>query len=201
MLFKELAKQFVLLVGVSLAITVLCSADEHSSSQLPVVDLTGRQVDPLRATDAKAIVLLFIRTDCPISNRYAPEVRRLHDKFAQSGVTFWLVYADPSESAEIISQHIKEYRYTVDALRDPQHALVRTTGVQVTPEAAVFMPAGNGPRMVYRGRIDDLFVALGKTRTAPTTHDLEAVLESILKGEPITVKTTSAIGCFISDLR
>ena len=200
LLITKLTKRFGLLVGVSLA-TVFCFADAQSSRQLPLVDLAGRQIDPLQNTNAKAIVFLFIRTDCPISNRYAPEVRRLYDKFAPSGVTFWLVYPDPSESVEIIGRHINEYRYSLDALRDPQHAFVKATGVQVTPEAAVFMPGGSGPRMVYRGRIDDRYVALGKTRPAPTTHDLERILESILKGEPITVKTTPATGCFISDLQ
>jgi len=194
-------KRNVLLVGAILLVAIVCSAGERPSRQARIADLTGREVDPLRATDAKAIVLLFIRTDCPISNRYAPEVRRLQDKFAPKGVTFWLVYPDPSESVEVISQHIKEYRYSLDALRDTQHALVRTTGVQVTPEAAVFVPERGGPRMVYRGRIDDRYVAFGKERPAPSTHDLERVLDSILKGEPITIKTTLAIGCFISDLR
>lgn len=201
MLVKEFAKRFVLSIGAGLAIAIVCPSAEHLARQLPAVDLTGRQVDPLRAADAKAIVLIFIRTDCPISNRYAPEVRRLHNKFALSGVTFWLVYPDPSESVENISQHIREYRYNLNALRDLQHALVRATGVQVTPEAAVYKPGSSGPRMVYRGRIDDRYVALGKTRPAPSTRDLDRVLESILKGEPITVKTTPAIGCFIADLR
>ena len=30
-------------------------------------------------------VLIFISTDCPISNRYAPEIKRLHDEFAPKG--------------------------------------------------------------------------------------------------------------------
>jgi len=201
LLIKKSAKLFILLVAVGLAVNFVCSAEEHSSSQLHVFDLAGRQVDPLQATGAKAIVFLFIRTDCPISNRYAPEVRRLHDRFAPSGVTFWLVYPDASESVKFITKHIREFRYSLDALRDTQHALVTLTGVNVTPEAAVFIPEISGPRMVYRGRIDDSYVTLGKTRPAPSTHDLEQVLDSILKGEPITAKTTPAIGCFISDLR
>jgi hypothetical protein len=165
---------------------------------LQLFDLTGRQVEPLRATDAKAIIFVFIRSDCPISNRYAPEITRLYNKFASSGVTFWLVYPDPDESVETIRQHIREYDYRLSVLRDPQHTLVKKTGVRVTPEAAVFLPAG---RMVYRGRIDDRYVAFGRARPAPTTRDLERILEAILAGEPITTKTTTAIGCFISDLR
>ena len=190
--------RFPLSVAAILLVAVVVCADEPAATDLRLPDLDGRQIEPLRAKDAKAIVFIFIRTDCPLSNRYAPEVRRLHDKFAKSGVRFWLVYPDPGESGEIIRNHIKEYEYRLSALRDPEHKLVKITGAQVTPEAAVFLPGG---RLVYRGRIDDRYVALGKARPGPTTRDLEQVLEAILEGKKVTNKTTAAIGCFIPDLR
>ena len=190
--------RFPLSVAAILLVAVVLCADEPAANDLRLPDLDGRQIEPLRAKAAKAIVFIFIRTDCPLSNRYAPEVRRLHDKFAKSAVRFWLVYPDPSESGEMIRNHIKEYGYRLSALRDPEHKLVKMTGAQVTPEAAVFLPGG---RMVYRGRIDDRYVALGKARPAPTTRDLEQVLEAILEGKQVTIKTTAAIGCFIPDLR
>ena len=191
-------KRFPPSVAAILLVAVVVCADEPTVNDLRLPDLDGRQVAPLLAKDAKAIVFIFIRTDCPLSNRYAPEVRRLDNKFAKSGVRFWLVYPDPGESGEIIRNHIKEYEYRLKALRDPEHKLVKMTGAQVTPEAAVFSPGG---RMIYRGRIDDRYVALGKARPAPTTRDLEQVLEAILEGKQVTNKTTAAIGCFIPDLR
>ena len=190
--------RFSLSVAAILLGAVVVFADEPAATGLQLLDLDGRQIEPLRAKDAKAIVFIFIRTDCPISNRYAPELRRLHEKFAKSGVRFWLVYPDPGETSVIIRNHMKEYEYRLSALRDPEHKLVKMTGAQVTPEAAVFAPGG---RMVYRGRIDDRYVAFGKARPAPTTRDLEQVLEAMLKGKQITNKTTAAIGCFIPDLR
>jgi len=185
------------IAAILLAGFVVC-ADEPSMSDLKLPDLDGRQVEPLRAQNAKAIVFIFFRTDCPISNRYAPEVRRLYEKFAKTGIRFWLVYPDADETGVMIRKHIKEYEYRLSALRDPQHRLVKMTGAQVTPEAAVFSADG---RMVYRGRIDDRYVAFGKVRPAPTTRDLEQALEAILEGKQVTNKTTVAIGCFIPDLK
>jgi len=198
MLASGWTKQFASSMGGILLAAVVVCGDRASSAQLQLSDLAGRQVEPFQSPGAKAIVFLFIRTDCPISNRYAPEVRRLYEKFAARGVTFYLVYPDPDESVDTIRQHLKEYQYHLGVLRDPRHTLVKLTGVQVTPEAAVFV---SGRRMVYRGRIDDRYVAFGKTRAAPTTHDLEQVLEAILAGKPVRSKTTTAIGCFIPDLR
>ena len=48
-------------------------------SQGHVLDLEGRRFDPLEATQSKATVYLFTRSDCPISNRYAPEIHRLYE--------------------------------------------------------------------------------------------------------------------------
>jgi hypothetical protein len=74
------------------------------------------------------------------------------------------------------------------------------TGVRVTPEVAVFVPYTSGARMVYRGRIDDKYVDLGKERPQPTTHDLERVLMAIVEGKHVAPTMTRAVGCFISDL-
>lgn len=160
------------------------------------LDLDGRPVHPLQDATARATVLIFVQTDCPISNRYAPEVKRLHDRFSSQNVAFHLIYPDPTQTAEMIRSHLQHYRYPCAAIRDPYHILVARAGVTVTPEAAVFV----GNELVYRGRIDDRFIDLGKARIVPAQRDLESVLERVIKGETIQFQTTVAIGCYIPDL-
>ncbi len=162
-----------------------------------VLDLAGRPADPLAHVGAAPTVLVFTRTDCPISNRYAPELRRLHDRFTRGGAAFWLVYVDGAETVEAIERHRRAFGLGFDALRDPDHALVRLAGATVTPEAAVFVGGAAGPRMVYRGRIDDRVVDLGRTRVAPTQRDLAEVLDTLAKGGTVSPRTTTAVGCFI----
>lgn len=164
------------------------------SGQVTTFDIKGRLVNPFEDTKAKAIVFFFVRNDCPISNRYAPEIQRLAARYGSEGIVFWLVYPEASASAEEIEQHRKDFHLSLQALRDPQHALVRMARVKVTPEAAVFLPDG---RELYRGRIDDRYVDFGKERPAPTTHDLDEVLKSVIGGKPITDSFTRAIGCYI----
>ena len=161
---------------------------------LPTAD--GKRVDPFHHGSAKAVVFVFTRSDCPISNRYAPEIERLYDKFRGDSVDFWLVYIDRTESAEAILKHTEEYGYHFGALLDRGHELVKIAKPAVTPEVAVY----TGGQMVYRGRIDDRYVAFGKARQAAVHHDLEDVLDAIVAGHPVTPATTRAIGCFIEDL-
>jgi peroxiredoxin len=191
----------ILAVGALICLAaVLSRAQQTDFAQIKLSDLAGKQVQSLQKSDAKAIVFLFIQTECPLSNRYAPEIKRLYEKYNSGGVTFWLVYPDKDDSAEKIQKHLAEYDYKIGVLRDVGHKLVKATGVSVTPEAAVFVPSNDGMQMIYRGRIDDRTAAFGKTRPAATTHDLDEVLEMIVSGKPLTNKTTLAIGCSISDL-
>jgi peroxiredoxin len=164
------------------------------SPDVVALDMNDRIVNPFDQKKAKAIVFLFVRTDCPISNRYAPEIEKLAAHYAAEGIVFWLIYPDASTSVKDIEQHRTDYHLSLQALRDPRHALVKLTNVNVTPEAAVFLPDGHE---VYRGRIDDRYVDFGKERPAPTTHDLDQVLRSVIGGRTIANSTSRAIGCYI----
>lgn len=141
-------------------------------------------------------VLVFVRVDCPISNRYAPEIRRISQRYADS-VAWWLVYPNPRLSAAEISDHMQEYGYPGRPFHDRDQALVEFTGATITPEAAVY---DGENQLVYCGRIDDLYVELGKRRPKPTQHDLEDAIQATLSGEPVTSKRQAAVGCYIKDL-
>ena len=169
-----------------------------SSEKLELLDLEGRTVDPLKNSDALATVFLFARVDCPVSNRYAPEVQRLYKQFQPHKVDFCLVYPDPDQTADRIRQHMKEYGYPFRALRDPQHQLVAKTGAKITPEAAILLSNGN---VAYCGRIDDWYADFGKARAAPTRRDLEVALKAVVSGRTAPPPSGDPVGCFISDLK
>ena len=159
-------------------------------------DLTGKNVDPFREASGKAVVLVFLRTDCPISNRYAPTIQQLSARYSGQAA-FWLVYPDKKTSAAAIRKHLQDYGYKLPALRDSQRILVGRSRVQVTPEVAVFDARG---RLVYHGRIDNWYEDFGRSRLAPTTHDLDDAIRSTLSGQP-PAAVTKAVGCYISDLQ
>jgi thiol-disulfide isomerase/thioredoxin len=144
--------------------------------------------------DAVAVVLLFVGHDCPISNGYAPEVGRVCKEYTPKRVAFCVVYADADLTRDAARKHAEEYGYTCPAVLDPEMKLARMVGATVKPEAAVLSPAGE---LVYRGRIDDLYPAVGKKRPRPTTRDLRDALDAVLAGKPVPVARTKAVGCDI----
>jgi len=171
--------------------------------RVTVTDLDGHSVQPLARLDstARGVVFVFTRSDCPIANRYAPELERLRSRATAAAIEFWLVFVDPGESVDVIRAHLQAYRYTGRALRDPGHDLVRATGVTIAPEAAAFVRDRAAPRLVYRGRIDDRYRDAGRMRPAATTHDLESVIDDIGKARVPALRETPAVGCVIADLR
>ena|SRR5688572_12369310 len=183
-------------IAAAIALAVL-SVPALTAADVRVRDLDDQLVDPFKApAGTKAVAFLFVSVDCPISNRYAPEVQRLYARFAAEGIAFSLVYPNPVEPSAAIRRHIKDYSYPMRALRDPRHELVKIAGATITPEAAVFDPSG---RLLYRGRIDDRYVSLGLERPVATRQDLGEALSDIIAGKPPRQATTQAVGCFIAD--
>lgn len=164
-----------------------------------LLDLDDRPVSPrsLARVAGSAAVFVFTRTDCSISNRYAPEMRRLADAFSASGVRFALVFPDPDATGDEIRRHLSEFGYDLLALRDPDHAFAAATGAVTTPEAVVLDATG---RLLYRGRIDDRWESFGQLRAEPTRRDLEEVLSELAAGGRPSFRATRAVGCRIEDL-
>ena len=175
------------------ATLAVCSTLAFGQSAL---DLDGRATNPLSAGPAKVTVLVFLRTDCPVSSRYAPAIRKIANRYAVSA-RFWLVYPDKSETSQSIHKYLADYGYNLPALRDPEHVLVKQGRVQITPEVAVFDSRGH---LVYDGRIDDWYVTLGQSRSAPTTHELEDAIHAAATGKTAAKSEVRGVGCYISDL-
>lgn len=186
-------------LAVALAL-LLGSACQRSAPPAPrpvFWDAAGRRIDASEIASLfteEVNVLLFSRSDCPITNRYAPTLRALHESFAPRGVQFYLVYPDHDASDAAIHQHLAEFALPGTYLRDPGHALVDFCGATITPEAAVYTRGG---KRLYLGRIDDRFVSFGKERLQASAHDLEEAIAAALAGEPVTTSKTQAVGCRI----
>jgi hypothetical protein len=167
-----------------------------SFGQQGVFDLDGHSASPLQSDSGKVVVMIFVRRDCPISGRYAPTIQRIGTEHRKN-VRFVLVFPDRSDSAGEIRKYLRDFHYSIPALRDPAHVLVKRAHAQFTPEAAVFDTKGS---LVYDGRIDDLYVSFGRARPAPTTHELEDAIEAALAGRSATKTEVAGIGCYISDV-
>jgi len=165
-----------------------------SQPDFSLADTSGKSHISADLRQFKATVFLFVATDCPNSNTYAPIVAKLYRDYSPRGVAFYNVYSDPSETADTVRKHDTEYRVPFPALLDPHQTLARQTGARSTPEAVILGPEG---QELYRGRVDDRFVDFGKTRFHPTEDDLREALDAILQSKPVPHPVTKVLGCAI----
>jgi hypothetical protein len=114
-----------------------------------------------------------------------------------------LIYEDVETAHNAVSMrqqvraHLEEFKYTgIPAAIDGDRAAATVAKATITPTAVV---VDRGGAIRYRGRIDNLYAALGKTRQQVTSHDLRDALDAVLAGRPVPHPETESIGCFITD--
>ncbi len=163
--------------------------------------LDGKPLPELAPANTRAVVLFFVATDCPISNRTFPEMTRLREEFTPRGVRFYYVYPNPTDHPTDIAQHQQAFDRAGDPIQDPTAALAHLTHAIVTPEIAILIPSPTGWRAAYTGRIDNRFVRLGLERPAATEHFAEAAIAAILADKPPTPASGTPVGCAIMNPR
>jgi hypothetical protein len=168
---------------------------QAGQQQAALIDLEGISHGTLaHPADGRWTSLFFVATDCPVSNRYAPEIKRICASYAPAGLQCLLVYTDPHFTAGQIRAHAREFGYTLPVIFDAERKLLAQVGATVTPEVALVAP---GASLAYRGRIDDLQVEFGLARHSATEHDLRNALDDLVAGRPVRKPRTLAVGCYI----
>jgi thiol-disulfide isomerase/thioredoxin len=186
------------LQSIALALFSALATNAGAEPTFPVtIETTTGDHAKIPDPDARATVLAFLSADCPVANRYAPELVHLEEEYAKKAITFLRVYPDPFQEETAITKHTDVYDYTFPAIHDTDHTLVKRAGVKVTPEVAVILPNGS---VLYHGRIDNRYADFGKYRQEATREDLREVLDALIDGSTPEPRTTKAIGCFIPDL-
>src|ERR1700684_2774436 len=159
------------------------------------IGLDGRPVTQIAPPGSRAVVLFFAASDCPISNRYIPEIKRLDREFTPAGVHFLWVYPNPDETPAGIRRHQEQFDIHANIVLDDKQRLTAMAHATITPEVAVFVPAGSELSEVYRGRIDDRYLSLGQERPTANHHDLEDALRALTANRPIPAPGGPPVGC------
>jgi peroxiredoxin len=160
-------------------------------------DSAGKPWSLAGQKDSKAIVVVFLGTECPVNNQYLPRLGELHKNFSAKGVSFVGVNSNALDTPTRIAAHAKANAIPFPVLKDSGNVVADDFAAQRTPEAFVLSPAG---KILYQGRIDNQY-GIGFKRKEPTSRDLAAALDAILAGKEVPVARTEAPGCLIARAR
>lgn len=143
---------------------------------------------------AKAIVAVFLGTECPVNNAYLPTLNAITVDFAGRGVLVVGINSNAHDDAKAVAAHAKAHELRFPVLRDTDGKVADALRAEKTPTAVVLDAART---VRYRGRIDDQF-ARGIKRIKPTSNDLRDALEAVLAGREVASAVTEVVGCAIS---
>jgi peroxiredoxin len=152
-------------------------------------DTAGKTVDLASLQGRKAVVLMFIATQCPVSNAYNDRMAALSREYGAKGVAFVGINSNRQESVEEIAGHAAQHGLTFPILKDVANVQADHFGAQVTPEVYVYDP---GWVLRYHGRIDD-----DRSGANVKSQDLRNTLDAILGGRAVPIAETKAFGCTI----
>lgn len=138
-------------------------------------------------------VVVFVSPSCPVSRVMTPKVLDLQRQFGPV-VTWTLIIAEDEPDSAEIAEYINDFQITVPVVVDTDQDSVRKYNATTYPEAFVRILAGD---VVYRGRIDDSFLTLGKRRTGTLHHSLKLALEALRDGRQEFDSVTTPVGCRI----
>ena len=179
-----------------LMVLLAVGATGLSAASIPVITFRATDLEGMTRLAAQpgahATVWIFLTHDCPICNGYAPLINRLAARYRSKGVQWNLVYSEPALTLADLRTHARDYGFKATLIADPEVRLARACGATTTPEVAVF---DESSQLVYRGRIDDLYPEIGRSRSQAQTHDLENALNQLLAGHPVAQPRTRAVGC------
>lgn len=139
--------------------------------------------------DSKAIVLMFISTQCPVSNSYNEKMNELYQNYHTKNIAFIGLNSNKAEAAENIKEHAEDHGFQFPILKDKNNIIADRLDAQVTPEIYVL---NTNFEILYHGRIDD-----ARGSGLAKNNDLINALNEILTGKEVAVKRTRAMGCTI----
>ena len=180
------------------AVVLLCSVLQSEETKKKVSDFTLEDYNGAKHSLAdykasKAIVLMFIATQCPVSNGYNGRMVELYKDYSSKGVTLVGINSNKQESVEEVRNHSKEHGFEFTVLKDWNNTIADKLQATVTPEIYVL---NSNLEVLYHGRIDD-----SQRENRVSSKDLRAALDKILAGTDVEVSETKAFGCSIKRIR
>jgi len=194
------------LAAISLLITLLAVAllvnARTPVADIPAPPIIGATIADFTLPDAggashtlaslrgsKGTVLIFIATQCPVSNGYNERMEKLAQDFKARGINVIGINANSTESAADVKDHATKNNLTFTILKDNGNKVADLLGATRTPEA-YFLDASN--KLLYHGRIDN-----SRDITQVNSSELRDALEATLAGKPVAKATANAFGCSI----
>jgi thiol-disulfide isomerase/thioredoxin/mono/diheme cytochrome c family protein len=159
--------------------------------RLKTIYSSEQTLEDFDAGDVRAVVLVFLGTECPVARQYVPTLKQLADEYCPQQVSFVGVFSDAGVNVFKMATYAHDEDLSFPVVQDVEHRLADMLGVSSTPEVVVL---DKQREKRYQGAIDDQFQRHGRKAQA-TKHYLADALRSVLDNKPVERSFVPASGC------
>ncbi|MHB1423951.1 MAG: redoxin domain-containing protein [Gemmataceae bacterium] len=172
-----------------------------------VVDKLNKKIDNITLKDAagkprslydlkdkKAIVVVFLSFDCPVSTSYVPVLAELAKTYRDKQVAFVALNSSDDGDAAHLAKQAAEYKLSFPVFKDENFRAADAFKAEAVPSVFVL---DRKFVLRYRGRIDNGYYARLRKNGRITRNDLRQALDELLAGKPVSEPATKPIGCAI----
>lgn len=157
---------------------------------------TGKAVSRPDASDADALLVVFLSNHCPFVKHVADELAAFAREYGEKGLTVIGINANdaekyPDDSPEKMIEEVERRGYDFPYLFDATQEVARAYGAACTPDFFLF---DGEQRLAYRGQFDASRPSLD---TPVTGADLRAACDAVLAGRAPSADQTPSVGCNI----
>jgi peroxiredoxin len=165
-------------------------------------DFRGKETALADFADSKAVVVVFLGTECPLAKLYAPRLVELAKEFKDRGVAMIAVNSNQQDSVTELAHWTQEHKIEFPMLKDVGNVIADRMGAQRTPEVFLL----DKDRVVrYCGRIDDhygfLDAGVAYQQSEPKRRDLAVALDEVLSGKSVSQPIAKCQGCRIGRVK
>jgi peroxiredoxin len=197
-------------LGIALAATVVLpstswgsgSSVGHKVKLFALKDYRGKEhVLATCLRDNKAVVIVFLGTECPLAKLYGPRMEELSKELAAKRVAFVAIDSNRQDAVTEMDGFARQHGLTFPILKDLGNKVADDFGATRTPETFVLDAQGV---VRYQGRIDNQYTfgaGVGYAKPQLKRRDLMLAVDEVLAGKPVSVPVTEARGCLIGRAR
>lgn len=182
--------------GLSKIILSYQIGDKAEDFKLKNVD--GKMVSLSDFDEAKGFIVIFTCNTCPVSVANEDRIIALNEKYESAGYPVIAINPNNPEisggdSFDLMKVRAKEKGFTFPYLFDDGQEVYPKYGASKTPHVYVLKKENKDLIVKYIGSIDDS----ARNEGAVRTKYVENAVDALLKGLPIDLASTKAIGCSI----
>lgn len=167
---------------------------------LPGID--GKAHDLKEYSSSKVLAIVFTCDHCPVAQMYEKRIKKLASDYMSRGVAVVAINPNDPKAVHLSEMGHTDLGDTLDEMKlraEYRHfnfpylsdgatqAVALKYGPTATPHVFVF---DQGRKLQYEGRIDN-----SPREALATKHEARDAIEALLAGQPVSVKSTPAVGC------